>query len=830
MAHAEQQLEHIFSYLNNQQIDSAEMAIKQLLENAALKPPEDSLVAYALHRIGGFHNWKRNYEAALTAYHQSLGIRENIFDPIHPDIALSYNMIGSVHYKLAAYRTALPFLKKSLEIYHGLGDNDIAYVHYDIGTTYEKQGDYKMSLNHSKKAILFFEAKGNRERNIADSYILIGNNYDNLQNYEAAKVNFEKALQLHQELNNERGIRQSLNNLGNVYLKIKNYNNALDFYNQALQLNLQKEDTLEIANNHSNIGIVYKHLKQYQKAFQSHQSAIHYRKNLDESQRHRALANSYDNIADVWQEQLRFDSAQHYYQKAILLITHNYNNPNPKHNPNASQLENSPNKTDLLIYLTDKANCLKKAGQPKAALNTFHAADQLVDFMRKDHTSEATKLFWRKTTHPTYQAALEICYELKDAREAFYFMEKSRSALLLDQLKNYTGAESHIPKIEETLYDDLLQVKETDFIEFFVGEANIFILKPDVEEPIFLKIDRTADFDNSLLTFIENLKNSNIDFEQYRNNASDLYSTLIKPLNLKHQKLIIIRDGYFNYLPFETLITQNSELGHPTQQAYLGFQYSISYDYSAAIVLKNRLPKPVAMPSFLTIAPIEFPNFNFKLPSLTNQHLLKQLKSYFFNNTILEEDQATKTGFMKRVGDFNVITLITHAVSNNDLPRIYFREDSLTLPELYELKSNSLQADLVVLSACETGIGKLQEGEGVMSLSRGFAYSGVPSTIATLWKANEQSTNKIIGKFYDYLNQKLPKDEALQRAKIDYMQEAAQSDATSMDTSPYAWAALVCVGDTQPLNYPLNYWWLFGIFALIGLVFFYFRTKGSIRS
>ena len=115
----------------------------------------------------------------------------------------------------------------------------------------------------------------------------------------------------------------------------------------------------------------------------------------------------------------------------------------------------------------------------------------------------------------------------------------------------------------------------------------------------------------------------------------------------------------------------------------------------------------------------------------------------------------------------------------------------MKLPEIYNLQ---LEADLVVLSACETAAGILKTGEGVMSLSRGFAWAGVPSTVTSLWKVNEEATAKIMVSFYENLRQNYPKDVALKQAKMTYLKN-------NPEAAPYFWAAFILVGNTDALPY-----------------------------
>ena len=128
-----------------------------------------------------------------------------------------------------------------------------------------------------------------------------------------------------------------------------------------------------------------------------------------------------------------------------------------------------------------------------------------------------------------------------------------------------------------------------------------------------------------------------------------------------------------------------------------------------------------------------------------------------------------------------------------------------------------LRADMAVLSACNTGTGKLRKGEGIVSLARGFSYAGVPSIIASLWTANDEATPLLMTSFYTYLKQGQAKDEALRAAKIAAIQSGGDM------AHPYFWGAFIPIGNMQPLHFNTGfaYWWvLLPFVAFFGLLFF----------
>ena len=140
--------------------------------------------------------------------------------------------------------------------------------------------------------------------------------------------------------------------------------------------------------------------------------------------------------------------------------------------------------------------------------------------------------------------------------------------------------------------------------------------------------------------------------------------------------------------------------------------------------------------------------------------------------------------------------------------------------ELYNLQLN---AELVVLSACNTGTGQVNKGEGVRSLARAFHYAGASSLIASLWSAPDQTTKDIAIKFYQHLKKGYSKDKALQQARIDYLQNANTSPEYA---HPSYWAHLVAIGDMEALNVGTNNWiWLTAGLGLLIICFLILQKK-----
>jgi CHAT domain-containing protein len=311
---------------------------------------------------------------------------------------------------------------------------------------------------------------------------------------------------------------------------------------------------------------------------------------------------------------------------------------------------------------------------------------------------------------------------------------------------------------------------------------------------------------------------------RYKTNSSvvELYNRLLLPLlpYIKEKKeMIIIPDGILYFLPFEVLQPA-------AEEKPLLFTKTISYHFSTRLLSKSN-EQPAQDYEVLGIAPFAAGNAQVAGSMLPfSGEELKDLRGNIFMN-----EQAVKDRFTDAANHFPVVHLATHALAQTVNPSgsyIAFYPTGteatgrLYLDELYGLQLDSVR--LVIMSACETGEGKLVDGEGVMSLSRGFAYAGAQSIVTSFWKADDQSTAFIIKKFHEYIREGKKKSAALQQAKIDYL----RSDA--LHKTPNYWAHLVLVGDPSPIILESSsIWpWLAPIgFLVIGILLGRRKKSGS---
>ncbi len=283
----------------------------------------------------------------------------------------------------------------------------------------------------------------------------------------------------------------------------------------------------------------------------------------------------------------------------------------------------------------------------------------------------------------------------------------------------------------------------------------------------------------------------------YLHTAHTLYRQLIPDAVQATRRLCIIPDDRLYTIPFEALATDKG--GSVQSAPYLLRRCEVRYAWSLAVLQRQQQLRNTTPPrSMMAVAPT-FGSDNRRLAPLTAARNEWANMTSFTVQTLFD-GTATAGAFAGQANHHRLIHLATHAATA-PLPRIEFADRSMLLPELYALR---LEADVVVLSACETGLGTYERGEGVQSLANAFAQSGAAGIIAGLWSVSDKSTARLFGHFYRHLNAGMPTAAALHTAKLDYL-----TDPTTpiLYQSPYYWAGMVLTGDSRQFGASDTVWW-----------------------
>ncbi len=323
--------------------------------------------------------------------------------------------------------------------------------------------------------------------------------------------------------------------------------------------------------------------------------------------------------------------------------------------------------------------------------------------------------------------------------------------------------------------------------------------------------------------------------EQFLRHAWLLDSLLLAPERERWGKaigsLVIVPDDVLMLVPFEVLLSRPSSGGTWRDQPWLLADYNFGYAYSATLLnvqksISEEHAKATEKPiyTFGGFAPTYSTSGEYKLQN--TRPMVKNVRNLLGGRDWCGKD-ASEERFKNTAANYRSLLLAMHGISDSEHPelsRLLFGDpgpDSVINNNILyasELQIMRLQADLVVLSACHSGSGKIEHGEGVYSLARAFAAARVPATVMSLWLLHEETAPKLVEAFFKYLQQGKTKDEALRQAKLEFL----KNDANFETTHPFFWAGLAALGDMRALDLPAKppfegqWWWILGLAALAG--------------
>ncbi|MCP4442660.1 MAG: CHAT domain-containing protein [Aureispira sp.] len=460
----------------------------------------------------------------------------------------------------------------------------------------------------------------------------------------------------------------------------------------------------------------------------------------------------------------------------------------------------------------------------------------------------------------------EVFYELKKGKNKDAKRLMELDVAIQEQQKEHEAIlaifEKEYPIYYELKYnyttvnveDVQTKLKEDEVVlEYILSDSSLYILTVSKNDVNGCFVDYKASIPETLRRLIGAVKQ--MDGAKFMKYGYPLYELLIIPVleNIKGKSLIIVPDGELNYLPFGCL---PSNLIEPKKDSLLDYRKvryliedcAIAYNYSATLYTKyneveglNESLKKIAIwaPDFNTM---DQGILDEKLGDVANLEPLpgaaKEAKniSELFGGDVLLAADATEFDFKEKAKNYHVLHIATHGILNDKEP-LYSslvmkdKDSDDGLLHTYELYNMEISANLVVLSACNSGVGKLQKGEGVMSIARGFVHAGVPNILMTTWPVSDQATQRLMVHFYENIKAGMPKHKALQQAKIKFIK-----NARGIALAPYYWSGFVLAGDTNTVE-PLveeSSSWLWGILgSLVAFIVFLLvvwtvlKTKGN---
>jgi CHAT domain-containing protein/Tfp pilus assembly protein PilF len=753
-----------------------------------------------LNNIGTFYYRYDNYTEALSSYEMALQIAKDLKSLV--DLANTLLNIGAVWSDIGDYEKSLEYLREALNIDTQLEDpNNVAKDLNNIGISLRLRGIAKESDDDLKEAIATFER----------SLRIIDQTHDHLTRI------------------------QILNNLGSVYIVINQPSKALEAFMEAASIAERENYVPYLSMIFNNIGIAYSNLGNLKASFGYYDKALKF-------------ASIYQNETYIWETYLELGNS-HKKQKKYGEAIADYKNAissienirskivleelRARYLGTDKRIEAYQNLIALLVklhrinpakrYDREAFNYLERA-KARAFLDSLEISkidiSQGINPIQANHEKELMRDLSR-----AYNKLLAPDLSQGDKEGILNQIKTSEDELesLKRDIRMSSPAYADLKYPEVITYEEVLRdlkARDVAFFAYSVGKEASYAF---VISSHGLKIFDLPPKEVLQKQVIEYRKAISDRQSQNFHLGMTLFQELIEPgLEQGVKKLIIVPDDILTLFPFETLLTRAEPASWLIQDYMIGYVPSLS----SLRVLKQRYhAEKIPEKDLLAIGDVLYrsndengkegasPTSIVDLGSAENvlithlrysalevqniAHLFKQAKV-----TVLEKENASERWLKSHaLTDYRIIHFATHSLIDDKKPArsaillsynpAQGEDGLLQAREVYNLKLN---ADLVTLSACQTGLGQFIRGEGIEGLNRAFFYAGTSSILMSLWAVNDQATFHLMERFYRHIQRGESLAGSLREAKLEMIHSHILSH-------PYYWAGFVINGKTDSRIY-----------------------------
>lgn len=776
----------------------------------------------------------------LAFFKKAYYIRQRFLGTNNHLVARTCNYLGDCYLEKKDFDNAYHWYNQAITIYQKLpaGDpTDYAEYKNDLGFYFEKLNNHKEALRLYNEALSVVRKQPERQDlDIANSLDRIGNVQLSKANYSLAKANFEKALAIYQQLLGSKhpDVAQIYSKL--AFTEVETPQKALSYCDSAmtaLGYRATKSFDFEAVTSPLILLKVLQKKGELLQTFYKRQKELKWLNQADQT--YGIAVKLIDFIKITLEEpgsrQALLDNYFLVYENAITTKHELKKRSNdPKYWHEAFEIAERSNAT-LLLEAMQAVQAGRFAGVPDSLLEQERKLKLEVAFLEK-------QVYEEQLNGPDAQQ--EKVAKLNNQ----IFLVQRKITNLMQQMKDqypsyftlkYATEVVDVPTIQKELL-----LPGQNMLGYFVGEEHLFAFVISEENFDVIQIDRifpldvwVEDFRTSIYNYNPTGKDVAYLSQKYANLGHELYQLLFDPIRpfLTGKQIVILPGGVLGYLPFDALLASAPENdGNFDTHDYLLKHYQFSYSYSATLH-KEMMGKSLRWRTggFAAFAPSyggDSLNLRSHDPWRAVLGNLRFNKSEAFSiqkimgGKVYADSAATEANFMETAPNAGILHLAVHAKSNDEHGEYsylaFFQTADSTENELVfvkDLYSLRIKAALVVLSACETGIGELQRGEGIVSLARGFSYAGAASIVTTLWSIDDYASSEIMVDFYKNLKEGVPKDEALRAAKLGFLNKRKGSNASH----PLYWAAFIPVGDMSPINdegIPIWGWSLMALAAI----------------
>ena len=731
-----------------------------------------SNLARTLGSIGSIYETYSLYDKALEYYNRSLKIRKKLRNVNL--LSNGYNAIGGIQQEFGNYDQALVAYKKSLDYSLQAGfPKSTATILNNIGLLYKHLGEYDKALDYYRQSLT--TKKNSGPQSVATTTNNIGKLFWTQGKYDEAAPFYHKALELRKKVGNPYDIASSLSSLAQLEFERGHYEQSEQYADSIETIGDSTGSYQILGDAYTWEGHVEEARGNHTQALRQFQKAYAYSQYLPPEDRLDQLKN----LASEYKK-MDSDSAIYYGQKAVNIIEQTRANAGAlselksgyfqRHSDFYTQLAswvlNYHQNTSRAFHLAEQAKARSFTDElAKASKNIDQKLPDEARIKRHEKTKHIDDLYDRleKTKDADKQAAIKN--KIRSAELDYAAYENSLQDKY-PQLKSFKAPKSITLEEARQMTDD-----QTAVLEYALAgnELIMFLISQDKVRVQQFSLSGDRPLDSKLTSWVSDFKDailSEAPKPELKVKSQKLYNALLKPFEddlTSFSKLIIVPAGALAYLPFEALY-------HDGQ--YLIQRYQIKYEPSLTSLkmLKEhdeRHPKDLLAVAGSNVSGENFGGSvkNHSLAALPSTIMeVDSIASHFKRVSLLEKNKVSESAFKDSVrnNSYKYIHLATHGIIDESDPRrsglalsaqgkitASSKDDGLLRSsEIFGLHINS---DMVVLSACNTGLGKVVRGEGMLGMQRSFFYAGTSTVVVSLWSVYDRSTAYLMNEFYKNL-------------------------------------------------------------------------------
>jgi CHAT domain-containing protein len=635
-----------------------------------------------------------------------------------------------------------------------------ANLHYWMGNCAFRQGKFSEHLQKTEQAFKlsqqtqnFYETTHSAE-SLFSSFSRLGNITKSLEFIHPALIDENSYY-----TNPGQNIR-IIRAVSEFFSNQENGLSAIDFANEALEINEFNKNSGEIS---SSLLYLIKALaknQKYEKASEIADYAIETALKLEPTDLNKkTLADIYQKAADLKREMNQCESALSDYQKSL-------------------EFYNARNEVSYNAYDLEKGRllCLKKLNRDEEFQASLAKLLQLLEDVRQRIKEDGLRQTYFENEQTIFDLAIENALSRNEKEQAFNFAETSKSRSLLDFVqskdKSIAKVEQDFGNFSKPLTLNEIQTKmpeNVQIVEYSVlaDKIAVWIVTKNRFELIEKKVDSTS-FSQKVREY-QNLIKAKGDANLIKKIAQEFYELLI-PNGLEKDKILcLIPDKFLFRIPFVSLISPDGK--------YLVEEFALQNSPSSSVftVLTENAKHKTGAEKLLSIGNPKFNReINQNLADLPDAEIeAKEIAKNYTDSRQFIGDEATKQNFLDSLETTEIIHFAGHFAVNEQSfedSRMLFTEADLFASEFAGIKLP--KAKLAILSACETGLEKLNSSEGAIGIYRTFLAVGTPLVLASNWKVDSAATKDLMISFHrKRKSEKLPSVEALRQSQLEMLQK-----------------------------------------------------------